>query len=320
MDSLSFNQNLVSYLAEHRNPVATAVFQVFSYLGEIEGYLLVTALLYAAYDKRLAVQSAIVVLIAMIVNHVLKILIKNPRPFVLDQTYLDNWAVSSSNAGELAAEYSTPSGHAMAATAIYGFLFLRIRNSYVRAVLVSACILTGVSRPIIGVHFAEDILIGWCVGLALAFSAHRFADKIWTEWLRSSFAAQFGVVVGLCSLVWAATLLLDARPLTEQPTAFVSYLGLLAGVLLAAPAEARHVDYHVEGGLGRQTLARFALMLGLLVASLAFFDLLFGMIAPDGTLLGFGLRFLRYSLIGAVGVLLAAWLFVRLRLTASQRG
>src|SRR5688572_9814270 len=149
MAPLSFNRDLVAALAAPSDSATRTFFQFCSYMGEIEGYLIVIALLYAAYDKRLAVQAASVVVGAMIVNHVLKILIKNPRPFVVDGTFHDNWAVSAANAAELAAEYSTPSGHAMAAAAVYGFLFFRIRTGWVRAALASAVILTGVSRPVI---------------------------------------------------------------------------------------------------------------------------------------------------------------------------
>ncbi len=150
MIGLSFNQELITYLAENRSDVVTEVFQFFSFMGEIEGYLLLVTLVFVAFSKRLAIQSSIVVLVAMTANHLIKIFVKNPRPFVSDGTHFDDWAVSAKNAAELAAEYSTPSGHAMAAAAFYGYLFFRTENKIVRSVLVLAIILVGTSRPIIG--------------------------------------------------------------------------------------------------------------------------------------------------------------------------
>jgi PAP2 superfamily protein len=82
-------------------------------LGESQQYILVVTLIYVMLDKTTAVRLATVVLLTMCFNHVLKIIIKEPRPFIREGTYLQKWAVSAANAKELATEHSTPSGHAM---------------------------------------------------------------------------------------------------------------------------------------------------------------------------------------------------------------
>ncbi|MCH8905990.1 MAG: hypothetical protein IH840_02785 [Candidatus Heimdallarchaeota archaeon] len=45
------------------------------------------------------------------INHTLKGIIQNPRPFVKDGTYEENWAIEGEAAEELAIDYGTPSGH-----------------------------------------------------------------------------------------------------------------------------------------------------------------------------------------------------------------
>ena len=47
MVGFGFNTELVQAIAEHRTALATAVFQLFTLLGEIEGYILVVAVIYA---------------------------------------------------------------------------------------------------------------------------------------------------------------------------------------------------------------------------------------------------------------------------------
>ena len=79
MSELPFRLDLVQFLVEHRNPYLTLFFQSFTFLGSLEGYILVIALVYAAYDKKLAVRLAVVTLLTMSVNHILKTLIRNPR-------------------------------------------------------------------------------------------------------------------------------------------------------------------------------------------------------------------------------------------------
>jgi membrane-associated phospholipid phosphatase len=314
---LQFHQDWVAFLAEHRTPALTTFFQFFSFMGEIEGYLILIAFLYAAYDKRLAVQSTIVVLAAMIANHLIKIVLKNPRPFTEDGTYLQHWAVSVGNAQELAAEYSTPSGHAMAAAAIYGFLLLRIRHPFARAALISACILTGIARPIIGVHYVEDILLGWALGAAIAVAAHRYGDAAWEAWLRLPNRVRVACVVVFCSAVWFITLAVNSRSLVDQPIAWVSYLGFFAGATLAAPLEARSVGYAAGNVALGVRFTRFVLMLGMLIGALVGLDLAAAALAADTSLAGFALRFTRYALIASLGVFGAAWLFKRFRLTAA---
>jgi len=111
---LPFSIDLIRGLAENRSPFLTQVSLFFTFLGEIEGYVLLISLIYVTYDKKLAFRLAVLTLLTMSFNHVLKSLIMNPRPFISQGDFMDRWAVSAAKARELATEYSTPSGHAMA--------------------------------------------------------------------------------------------------------------------------------------------------------------------------------------------------------------
>jgi membrane-associated phospholipid phosphatase len=319
MGDLHFNQDLIRFLAEHRSGALTAFFQFFSFMGEIEGYLMVFALVFVAYDKRLALQAGVVVLAAMTANHLLKIVIQNPRPFVLDGDYAHYWAVSARNAAELSAEYSTPSGHAMAGAAFYGFLLLRIQNIWIRFALVVTIILLGVSRPIVGVHYAEDIALGWVLGATIALAAHLWLDCGLKTWDRFQSACRILLVLAFSGLVWIATVQALGRPLAEMPTAFVAYLGFLSGVLLAIPIEHHRLDFNPKGASPFVIAARFVVMAALLVGALALLDWLFAFAAEEASPLGFLLRFLRYAIVGGLGVIATPWLFARLRLARTTQ-
>jgi hypothetical protein len=144
---LPFREDLVQYFADHRLPGVTPVLQGFTALGEIQGYILLIALVFVAYDKRLAIRLAVLTLVTMSFNHIIKTLIANPRPFMGDGSYLQKWAVSPERAADLATEYSTPSGHAMAAGGFYGYLVLTTRDPRWRALFVALAVLIGLSRP-----------------------------------------------------------------------------------------------------------------------------------------------------------------------------
>src|SRR5579871_6541806 len=161
MSSLHFNLGFVEALARHRTPLLTDIFLGASGIGSSDFYVLLIVLAYVAWDKRLAVRLSYLVLLTMACNDWLKNIIRNPRPFAADGTYRQHWAVSSAQATSLATEYSTPSGHAMGAGSFYSYLFLAIRRRPVRIAAVLLILVIGFSRPYLGVHYGEDILLGW---------------------------------------------------------------------------------------------------------------------------------------------------------------
>ena len=247
-----FNQRLIDYLEVHRTTGVTEAFQFFSLMGEIEGYVLLISAIFVFWDRRIAVQSALVVSVAMTLNHLLKIWLQIPRPFVLDGLHFEKWAVSATNAAELAAEYSTPSGHAMAASAFYGFLMSRTSASYLRYGALAAILLVGISRPIIGVHFLEDILLGWVLGGFLAWFAASQVHNLWDRLCAASPAVRVTLALFIATLVWLATVSALTRSLSDYPTAFTTYLGFLTGIILVAPFFKAPVSLRLElwPGLG----------------------------------------------------------------------
>ena len=217
------------------------------------GFVLLISLIYVTYDKRLAFRLSVLTLLTMSLNHLLKSLIMNPRPFVTEGSYADRWAVSGAKAEELATEYSTPSGHAMAGAAFYTYLYASLRNGYVRATCVLLILLTGLSRPYLGVHYLEDVLIGWALGIAIALLATGYAETIQSLWGRLSHPQQIGTVAAGSFALWLATRLLSGWEAENQPLAFVGYTGFLTGIVIASVAPFRPGDPELSFPHARST-------------------------------------------------------------------
>lgn len=113
-------------------------------------------------------------------NFYLKHLFERPRP----NLFLEIAALHS---------YSFPSGHAMAAAAIYGMIAVviarlapRIRI-WVAVLTLLLVMLIGLSRIYLGVHWVTDVLAGYAAGATLLFAA-----MLWLEfcpaqsWARSA--------------------------------------------------------------------------------------------------------------------------------------
>jgi hypothetical protein len=138
---LPFGIELVRFLADTRTDLLTRVAQLFTFLGEMEGHVLLVTLIYVTHDKRLAYRLSVLTLLTMSLNHLLKTIIMNPRPFIAEGTYSERWAVSAERAADLAREYPTPPGHAMVGSAFCSYLFASVRDGRVRAASILLCMI-----------------------------------------------------------------------------------------------------------------------------------------------------------------------------------
>jgi len=113
-----------------------------------------------APGRRPGLFAAINLVGVLVVNQVFKFLVQRPRP----------------EGFRLIAEsgYSFPSGHSMIARGFYGLLawmaWTYERDPVVRRVSVlgfsTVVILVGISRIYLGVHYASDVIAGFCLSLA----------------------------------------------------------------------------------------------------------------------------------------------------------
>lgn len=309
-----FNMALMQYLVDHRTPLATDFFSFFTFLGDTNGYILIATLIYVAFDKRLAVRLSVLLLLTMSLNHILKIIIKNPRPFIREGTYMQKWAVSPDMARELATEYSTPSGHAMASAAFYSYLYAFVKSRAFRIALVVLIVLIGLSRPYLGVHYLEDVLSGWVIGLGVALVAIFYGDRISDGWSKIPYAQQIALAVIASAALWLLTVIINGWHIDGQPRAFLAYAGSLTGIFIARPLELRFVDFDPRSASIIAKLARFVLTVAASILTLQLLGTAFAAVAGNFTLPGYGLQYVRYATGSVVNLFLAPWIFTGLGL------
>jgi len=314
MAELPFSINFIQFLADNRNDFLTKLFQFFTFIGEVEGYILVIALIYVMYDKKLAFLLSALTLFTMSLNHFMKMLVKNPRPFISEGTYAEKWAVSAEKAQELATEYSTPSGHAMAGSGFYSYLYASVKNRYVRIIAILLILLTGLSRPYIGVHYMEDVLIGWVFGILITLFSIKYAQKIADIWNRYSYRRQVIIVVISSMILWLTTRVISDWNIDGQPLVFVGYTGFLTGIVIAYPLETKKVNFDPKSSTVLCKILRYILSVVMVMGTLFLLDKVFELISGDFSLLGYVLRYIRYTIAGVVAMFLGPLLFVRLGL------
>lgn len=156
LDTLAYRFFVVTL----RSDVMTPIMEGFTSLSSV-AVILVMALVVAAFAPGKAPGRCVCanVVGALALNQVLKFIVQRPRP---DGYRL---AVESS--------YSFPSGHSMISMAFYGLLIWMIwkyeRDDVMRHVWCCLfgliIVMVGISRVYLGVHYASDVIAGFCVSL-----------------------------------------------------------------------------------------------------------------------------------------------------------
>lgn len=301
----------------------------FTLLGQEEFFMLFMPALYWCVDATLGLRAGIILMLSNGVNAIVKIGFHSPRPY---------WQSTQVRAFITESSFGLPSGHAMNAASMWGLLAASLHSLWSRLLLLAIILLIGFSRVYLGVHFLEDVLLGWAIGFALLWAFLRLERPI-SNWLaQRRLTAQIllsllvtllliAVGIGVKGLlirwqvpsIWVENAA-KAAPLAEpinplSLTGLVTAASVLFGLACGAFWLAAHQGFDASGTLGKRLL-RFPIgMGGVLVL---WFGL--GALFPHGeSLAAYLLRFVRYSLIGFWVTALAPMLFIRLKLAKAQR-
>lgn len=122
-------------------------------------------------ETRAAVAFVVVLVMTEVLNVVLKRTFERPRPTLFQEI-------------ETLHSYSFPSGHAMAAAAVYGMMgvvIARLAPTHRRPLVVALPILVvmiGISRIYLGVHWPSDVLAGFAAGAFIVLAGALALDGI----------------------------------------------------------------------------------------------------------------------------------------------
>lgn len=156
LDTLAY-QLFVEHL---RSDALTPVMEAFTSLASVVVLAVMAAVIAALAPGKAPGWCVAVNLVCVVaLNTVLKYLVQRPRP--------DGFRLISESG------YSFPSGHSMVAMAFFGLLIWMVwryhRRDVMRVVWCAAfglvIVMVGVSRIYLGVHYASDVLAGFCVSL-----------------------------------------------------------------------------------------------------------------------------------------------------------
>jgi membrane-associated phospholipid phosphatase len=286
------------------NPFFNAIFKALTFLGNKEFYLLVLPIVYWCVHRQTGMALGYASLLSAWLNDLVKHLFKIPRPEAFD-----------ARVRVLAEETipSFPSGHAQNAVVNWGYLAYRFRNRNFAVIAVLLILGIGLSRIVLGVHFPQDVIGGWLIGLVLLL-IYIWAEPPVERWLvRQSVVTQLVLAAGM------PVVLIFLHPADTEglyPAAgSITPMSALVGLGLGIIMERQTVRFRVDGPWEQRGL-RF--LVGMAVVGV--FYLGPRLLLPEDMAYGLeaAIRFVRYALVGWAVAFLAPWLFVRMGLAGQE--
>lgn len=155
----SYEGLFLLFLQEHFRTPRCNIFMRFATSLADSGFLpisICTLLLFSQSTKRIGYLASISFLLELIiVNLILKPLVRRKRPFVV----IENLTCIT----RIPQDYSFPSGHTACCFAVAGVIGWHMPPSYAIPVLIVSAVV-GFSRMYLGVHYPTDVLAGMLTG------------------------------------------------------------------------------------------------------------------------------------------------------------
>ena len=178
-NNTGFDTEVLNYVRAHQTHLLISVMKVVTFFGSsqflLPAYILLIIFYLIKKNKAYAIDIAIIGISSTAVMFLLKSIFKRHRPPMP--------IVQTING------YSFPSGHSLSAfifCSILGYLIFQssIKKFYkysIAFVLVLCSVAIGLSRIVLNVHYASDVIAGYSLGLVLvllAFSIIRNIRKV----------------------------------------------------------------------------------------------------------------------------------------------
>ena len=257
-------------LQEFRNGVGSVTVDFFSkmtFWGEMDTALMVIAAIYWCVSKDFGTYMLMGWSGNRIVNGLLKVMACVYRPWIRDARVIPDEKALATATG-----YSFPSGHSMNGASLFGGI--AIRKGLSKALRITSgiiMVLIAFSRPFLGVHTPQDVIVGTCVGLLVMWLVGKLMEWVAAHPEKDILVAVIGIVLAVGVAVFAAfkpypqdydaegKLLVDGAKMASDTFKGV---GWCAAFFIGWVLERRFVQFNTEAPLV-QRLAR--MVIGLLI-------------------------------------------------------
>lgn len=166
----------LKWLTEYRNPVLDHYFYYITKLGEDYGFIVIGLILWMRSWRKM-VLIPMLGLVVSLVSFLLKKLFSEERPLLyLNRTGWDG-PMAVLDYRMLSGHASFPSGHSLAAWALFTLTAALIRKTWVSFICLFLAMSVSLSRVYLMAHFLRDVIGGAAIGFALGVTFYYIYDK-----------------------------------------------------------------------------------------------------------------------------------------------
>ena len=249
------------FLEKIRMPVLNELMLLITTLGEETAFLVVAMIVFWCVNKRYGYYMMTVGFLGTLINQILKLTFREPRPWVIDPEF-----TILEQAREAATGFSLPSGHTTFAVGTFGSIAAFTDRNWVKYSCIAVCILVPFSRMYVGVHTPVDVISGAAIALMLVWMLRPMC------WRELSDRRVMDLFVMMLSLAFTLLLFAFLDPfgipqdqqenlLSGSKNAY-TMIGAVAGLMVVYPLEKKYVNFETKAKWWVQVLK---VMLGLIL-------------------------------------------------------
>ena len=235
--------NFLYLLEKIRMPGLNEFMLAVTTLGEETAFLVIGLIVFWCVDKKKGYYVMSVGFAGTIINQILKLTCRVPRPWVLDPEF-----TILEQAREAATGYSFPSGHTQTAVGTFGSIAAFAEKKWMRWVCIALAILVGFSRMYVGVHTPADVLVGAACALILIFALKKTMLKGGQKEMKIIIAIMLAMAVAFALYVelWQFPADMDEANLLSGHKNAYTMLGCLLGVAIVYAADEKWLHFQVK--------------------------------------------------------------------------
>lgn len=231
------------FLEGIRIPVLNECMLLITRFGEETAFLAAALIVFWCVDKKSGYFLMSVGFVGNILNNVLKLLCRVPRPWVLDENF-----TILEQAREAATGYSFPSGHSQNAVGTFGSLVCIAKKKWLKVLFAAIAVLVPFSRMYLGVHTPWDVLAGSMLSLILIFLICPVVMNKGEKGMKGMIAAMLLFAIGFLLYVelFPFPADMDAENIASAVKNAYTMIGCVTGVAIVYVAEKKWVNFTTE--------------------------------------------------------------------------
>jgi len=252
---MTFEIDIIRWLQNHRTDLLDQLFKIFTMFGEELIIIIILGGIYWTIDKHKGKRLAVLLFISLGMNSLLKVIIRRPRPFQVDQRIINLRPQTSQS-------YSMPSGHTQSAATLYFGIAYLFKKRLLWLIAITLIVLVGMSRMYIGVHYLSDVMIGALLGFIFIL----ITNKLYKHYHQSKQI--YRALLVLSVLLFVLMILINhlkgyrGEILYFELESLSKMLGALCGFSIGTLYEERYVQFQNHSTFYKNAMR---LILGLII-------------------------------------------------------